>query len=106
MPGAGIIPGSSRMTERLRRFGYIEMTAEKDNILCGKGDKIKAHEFHYSDSTVTGDTFRADKASGQGSWKCIYAEGSIFAGYPHIHFAGNEFLAENFMSACLKYGGL
>ncbi len=104
-PMAGAIPGEARMTESLRRFGYMEMTALKDNLLCRAGEKIRAHEFHYSDSSLNGNAFRADKASGKNSWECVYAEGNIFAGYPHIHFAGKEFLAENFISACMEYGG-
>ena len=61
-PWAGAVQGTCWMTDRLVRFGYVNMTANTDNVLCKAGDSIHAHEFHYSDSDQNG----ADGAKG---WK-------------------------------------
>lgn len=65
LPMVGVVPGKVRMTDRLTRFGYITLTAEKDTFLCKKGDTVRAHEFHYSDSTENGSAFTARKAGGK-----------------------------------------
>lgn len=98
---AGIIKGACRKTDRLQRFGYMEMTAQKNNILCNKGHKIRAREFHYFDSTSCGSGFIAEKRDRQ--WNCIHTENNLFAGFPHLHFYADISLAENFIRNCGKY---
>lgn len=99
-PMVGIISGKVKLTKRLSNFGYAMLTAEKDNLLCKKGDKIPAHEFHYSVSDNTGSSFKAEKPLRNKKWDCIHATESLFAGYPHIHFYGNMVFAESFIAKC------
>ena len=96
---AGVIDTASKMTEKLSRFGYVTLSAKKDNMMCKKGESIRAHEFHYSDSDNSGNDFTAKKENGV-SWECIYADDTLFAGYPHIHFWGNIDFAKNFIQKC------
>ena len=102
-PMLGIIDGETFMTDRLQQFGYVELESHKNNILCGKGDKIKAHSFHYSAATNEGGDFTATKASGTGFFPCIFATEKLFAGYPHIHFGRYKHLAANFINACFHF---
>ncbi len=99
----GIVDGEAFMTDRLQQFGYVGLESRNDNILCNKGDKIRAHSFHYSSATNAGNDFTALKASGSGSFSCIHATEKLFAGYPHLHFGGNRRLAENFVDACSHF---
>lgn len=99
----GAISGESQMTSKLKRFGYVSLTAQKDNLFCSAGNTINAHEFHYSDSTNNGVSFLATKASGRGSWDCVHTTDSLYAGYPHIHLCGNQQFASNFVKQCFKY---
>ncbi len=96
----GAIKGDAFKTERLQRFGYIEMEAERDNIFCKKGGKIRAHEFHYCDSENNGSDFTARKNGRE--WGCAHADETLFAGYPHIHFYANKDFAKSFMKQCEK----
>jgi len=97
----GAISGEAFITKKLTRFGYMTLTAKRDNIFCRKGESINAHEFHYSDTTNNGGDFIAEKpVSGGKSWDCIFADEKRFAGYPHIHLLGNIRYAENFLRAC------
>lgn len=99
----GAINGTTSMTSKLTRFGYVELTAQKDNVLCQAGEKINGHEFHYSDSTNNGIGFLACKASGKGQWSCANVSNTLYAGYPHIHLWGNVNFARNFIKACVAY---
>lgn len=99
-PMVGYIKGKSFDTGRLTRFGYLTLTAQKDNVLCKKGERIAAHEFHRFDSENCGDGFIAKKSSGK-SWECVFADERLYAGYPHINFYSDIGFAENFYRACL-----
>ncbi len=77
------------------------MTANRDNILCKKGDKIRAREFHYFDSDCNGNGFTAVKNDRQ--WECVNVDKNLFAGFPHLHFFANINFAENFMKSCEEY---
>ena len=99
----GAVAGETFMTKKLNRFGYINLTAQNDNVLCKAGETINGHEFHYSDSTNNGTGFLASKASGKGEWNCANVSETLYAGYPHIHLWGNPNFARNFVKACLAF---
>ncbi|MDI9495222.1 MAG: cobyrinate a,c-diamide synthase [Bacillota bacterium] len=102
----GAIEGNSYMTNSLKRFGYITLISENDNLMCQKGESINAHEFHYSDSSNTGDSFLAVKPESERSWKAVIADETKFMGYPHINFMGNIKFAENFIKKAREYSKL
>jgi len=98
----GLLKGKCFNTGKLSRFGYVDLNAEKDGMLCSAGEHIRGHEFHYWDCSVTGEDFLARKNSGK-SWKCVYHSDTLYAGFPHFHFYANPGFAENYYRACLKY---
>lgn len=102
-PMAGVVSGESYPTDKLGRFGYIELTAKEDTLLCRKGEMLKGHEFHYWDSTNPGNAFHAQKPLGKKNWECVVSRENLFAGYPHIYFYSNPEAAERFAAACRKY---
>lgn len=102
-PMAGLIPGSCHYTGKLGRFGYIQLTAQADTLLCKKGEGIPAHEFHYYDSENNGAAFLAQKPLRPQEWHCIHAQGRLFAGFPHLYFYANPAFAEGFVRAALSH---
>ena len=98
----GVLPGRGFRTERLVRFGYLTLTAEKDSLLFRMGEQIPAHEFHYWDSSACGEALRAEKINGK-NWRCGYAAANLYAAFPHLHLAGELPLAERFVKACSLY---
>ena len=100
-PMVGFLKGKCYDTGKLCRFGYVTLTAEKENLLCKKGESISAHEFHYWDCDDSGNSFMAKKKSGK-SWNCVHTDEFLYAGYPHFHFYANPQFAVNFYKACLK----
>lgn len=100
-PMAGVLSTRCRDTGGLRRFGYIQMEARTDCVLCKAGERLRAHEFHHFDCEEPGRDFKAVKASGK-SWDCVYANARLYAGFPHLHFYSDLNLAVNFYRACLE----
>ncbi|OHD36165.1 MAG: hypothetical protein A2086_03945 [Spirochaetes bacterium GWD1_27_9] len=76
----------TKMTDKLQRFGYIEVDYE--NI------KIKAHEFHHSTLEESNDknyefSYKISKLDKNKQWVCGLKRKNVLAGYPHIHFYSN-----------------
>lgn len=103
----GLIPGKSRMTEGLQRFGYVEVEAVCGNVLAKEGSRIRGHEFHYSvtdvDAVSCFKVIKKRKGNRETSWTCGYKQHNLLAGYPHLHFWGNIQFAENFVANCRQW---
>ncbi|MDR1598889.1 MAG: cobyrinate a,c-diamide synthase [Oscillospiraceae bacterium] len=79
----GFLPIDCRMTDRLQRFGYVNITDET-------GAAFPAHEFHYAVAEPAEDIPRAFRVAKAGrpeqSWTCGYRKANTLAGFPHLHF--------------------
>lgn len=102
-PMVGFLPGSSFRTPSLRRFGYVRLTAQKDNLMCKKGEGFAAHEFHYWDSQHCGNGCIAQKPYRRSSWECVVCDENFWAGYPHLYFYANVQMAKNFLNRCNRF---
>ena len=100
-PMVGLFPGGGFNTGKLSRFGYVTLTAQKDNLLCRAGERLPAHEFHYYDVDNSGSDFLAQKPNGR-SWPCGMAGETMYAGFPHFHFYACPQMAASFLDACRK----
>jgi cobyrinic acid a,c-diamide synthase len=95
----GFINADSIMTERLQRFGYIEIEASLNNCIC----KIKGHEFHRSfikeneplKYAYKVNRYQDDKLISD--WKCGIEKENTIAAYPHISFLSNPKVLENLL---------
>ena len=99
----GVLPGHAFYTGKLGRFGYVELTAQKEQILGEAGETIRAHEFHYFDSSENGDAFRAQKPRRKRGWDCMQASETHAAGFPHLYYYSNPAFAANFVKACRNW---
>ncbi|MFZ5987688.1 MAG: cobyrinate a,c-diamide synthase [Bacillota bacterium] len=104
----GILPGRCEMTDRLKRFGYVDIEVTHDNVISKKGYKIRAHEFHYSYIKMCQDVRTCYKViknrpyMGSTDWECGYKLYNLLAGYPHLHFWGNINFAAEFINNCKR----
>lgn len=105
----GLIPGRSEMTTSLKRFGYIDIEIEKDNIISKAGSRIRGHEFHYS-ATAVGHTVptcykvvKNRRNREPVTWRCGFKVYNLLAGYPHLHFWANPRFAREFVSSCESF---
>lgn len=100
---AGVIDGEVYRTEKLGRFGYIELTANEDQMAIAAGETVRGHEFHYFDSTSCGGSFLARKPLRKRSWNCIHGTDTMTAGFPHLHYYSNMKVPFGFICRCEEY---
>ncbi len=101
----GVIPNQAVMTDKLQTVGYVEATLDRDCVIGKRGDKLHAHEFHFSTAgdNAAGKIFHCEKLRTGAKYFAGYADKNIAASYLHIHFAGCPDAAKNFISACQKF---
>lgn len=88
----GFLDGAGFRTERLQRFGYVELAPQEADAFA-VNTVLRGHEFHYWDSTDCGDACLAWKPlSKQKTYPCMVKKKGTFAGFPHLYYEG----AENF----------
>ncbi|MFC0228418.1 cobyrinate a,c-diamide synthase [Serratia aquatilis] len=102
-PMSGILPGESRMGERLTRFGYCQWQASTDTLLAARGETLLGHEFHYSDFTTplppVFDCAKWRDGVAVQRWSGGYQLGRTQAGYLHVHFAQRPGMLERWLMA-------
>ncbi len=102
-PVAGVFKGKAFRTAKLQRFGYIDLTANEDQML-GQEGSILGHEFHYFDTTDNGEAYHASKPLSKRGWDCMKTKGdTLLAGFPHLYYYSNPEKAAHFVSFCAEY---
>lgn len=102
-PMVGALPGASRDSGGLSRFGYIHLTSAHAGMSGPRGTVMRGHEFHRWDSTETGTAFLAEKPYDTREWQCIQSGASLLAGYPHLYFWSNPEVARRFVAVAAEY---
>lgn len=98
----GALPHSSFSQDKLVRFGYLRLTSRENGLFGPAGTVLRAHEFHYYDSTENGDGYTAEKSNGR-QWQCAVSNDRLYAGYPHLYLYSNLDAAASFYQKCLKF---
>lgn len=96
----GVVDGEVNRTPRLKRFGYITITANEDTICGPAGTSFQAHEFHYFESTACGTGYHAQKPASSRGWECIQTAGNLMAGFPHLYYYSNPEAIAEFLKRC------
>ncbi len=103
----GIFDTDSSMTNRLQRFGYVNVVIEKPCTIAANPIEVRAHEFHRStieESYKCCTAYTVSKANnGEQAWKCGLVKYNALGAYAHMHFYSNRKLAEDFVENCLQY---
>jgi cobyrinic acid a,c-diamide synthase len=103
-PMAGLIPGLTRMSDKLAALGYRYATAARANLLSDGGEVLRGHEFRYStwihDEPSAGANVawqvrgtRTDAPVDSGG----FVSGNLLASYLHIHFGQRADIAARFV---------
>ncbi|MBI5196235.1 MAG: cobyrinate a,c-diamide synthase [Nitrospirae bacterium] len=117
---AGVFSFETKMTKGRALLGYREVLLKEDCILGRRGDKLKGHEFHYSEikhqdvkvskcqSVKNSDTLMLGHSDTQiysirnNVGETLYDEGykykNTLASYVHVHFGSNYGSAGEFMN--------
>lgn len=99
----GVLDADAHLTKKLQPFGYVTLTARRDNLLCRAGEQTRAHAFHYAVSTDEGADFDAVKPNGR-AWACVHATETLYAGFPHLYFRANPAFAAQFVRRSAQKG--
>jgi cobyrinic acid a,c-diamide synthase len=100
----GLFPTEARMRSSLQRLGYVEVEARNGCTFIADGERIRGHEFHYSDiSEMPRSIDRCSRVYRRSSGESFlegYRTENVLAGYMHLHFASNPDFARNFVGMC------
>ncbi len=106
-PMTGIFPVKTRMLEKLKSLGYVEIVLGCDSILGKTGAILRGHEFHYSEiqsgQSLNGTWCSAYNMRYRRSDHVVeegFQKGRILATYVHAHFASNPEAARHFVQQC------
>ncbi len=99
---AGVFPWRSTMMKRRKSLGYREVIVDGHCPFLEKGQKIRGHEFHYSEISHDGETQKVYKVTDSGgeNMEDGYIYKNTLASYVHLHFASNPKFAEGFVKRC------
>lgn len=107
-PMVGWFDGSVSMTKKLQRFGYKTLELQEECILGAKQLKINCHEFHHSlveniqlEPLFSLSKYRDHELIDQNY--CGFQKGNGVAGYPHLHFYGNEEVPRNLIRKAMEW---
>lgn len=110
---AGVLPFETQMKNGRSHLGYREIQLKEDCILGKKGDKLRGHEFHYSEiKDNTQKTEDRGQKTGNGLYKVYslknnsahnipdegYRHKNTLGSYIHIHFGSNPDIAHSFIN--------
>lgn len=98
----GLLPGRAWKTNRLVRFGYVELRGKKGSGFPGM-ERIRGHEFHYYDTSENGSDMLATKPLSGRSWSCAFSGPDHWWGFPHLYYASCPGFAANFLYAADLY---
>lgn len=98
----GLLPGRAWKTNRLVRFGYVELRGKTESGFSGT-DGIRGHEFHYYDTSENGSDMLATKPLSGRNWSCAFSGPNHWWGFPHLYYASCPRFAANFLYAADLY---
>ena len=102
----GVLPGRTEMTAKLQMVGYVEAELMADSVLGGKGEKIRGHEFHFSQEQALAEetaAFIFRKLRNNTKYPAGRRFKNVLGSYLHLHFAGCPQAAVKFVSQCAAY---
>lgn len=105
-PMTGCFSFSTRMLQRLKTLGYREITLKSDTIIGKAGQKIRGHEFHYSELTSPAQVpgvYAVTSRFGESGVEEGFQVNNTLGSYIHLHFGSQPNAATAFVRACLAY---
>ncbi|MBQ0064719.1 MAG: cobyrinate a,c-diamide synthase, partial [Firmicutes bacterium] len=92
----GLIEGECKNTGKLTRFGYV--------YLQGNDQIMKAHSFHYYDSSCLGNELLVSKPKSSRTWRCGYIGKDHLYSFAHLYYPSNKEFIVSFLESCEVYG--
>ncbi len=104
---ADCFPFSTKMFPRLKALGYREVALTMDTIIGKSGQKIRGHEFHYSEliklSPGIETIYQISDRAGLNKPPDGYLVHRTLGSYNHLHFGSQPQAAGNLVDSCYVY---
>jgi cobyrinic acid a,c-diamide synthase len=102
-PMVGAIPAVSAMSNKRLVLGYREVESRTDSPLMRRGQRVRAHEFHWSTlEELPGQDNSVYRVLDQDNRPDGFHSGSVWASYVHIHLGSDPALARRFVETCAR----
>jgi cobyrinic acid a,c-diamide synthase len=91
---AGVLPADVRMCDRYRALDHVELVAREDAPTARAGDRLRGHEFHYSEADVARDArlaFDVERGDGIDGERDGLLEHRTLGTYAHVHAESGAF---------------
>ena len=99
-----VLPGETRMCERLQALGYVEVQLVSDSILGHAGSCFRGHQFKYSNidiqEQVVTKAFKVQRPRDGKSLLEGYQVNNVLGSYVRAHWASNPNLPLTLVAAC------
>lgn len=97
---AGVFPFATRMRKGRPSLGYREVELTEDGLIGRKGERLRGHEFHYSEvaeGAHPGEAFTVRDARGRAVPVGGYRRENTLASYVHVHLLSSPQAAGRFV---------
>lgn len=99
----GLVSARSRMTAERLTLGYHELRAVAPSPVLDTGERVRAHQFHYSTLESWPEQPSAAYDVDDGSRFEGFRRGSVTASYMHLHFGSNASIARRFVETAAAW---
>jgi len=97
----GAIASTATMLPRRSRLRYVEADAVADGPMFRAGERVRGHEFHYSQTRYAHDA----PAYRIGDEREGHLAQHVHASYVHVHLGAHPAAAERFVARAAAFGG-
>jgi cobyrinic acid a,c-diamide synthase len=105
-PQVSLIPGGTRMTDRLQQFGYAEATFLQETFFGPAGTTVRGHRFHYSvyeaGTSLPQCAYRITRTRTGEVQHEGFSTGNVLATYFHLHLGSHPEMAHSFVDFCAR----
>ncbi len=99
-PMAGVLPTNVKITDKLT-LGYISANIVRNTCISPAGGILKGHEYHYTNSSPSGNVAVFNSRNGIKKSGFQYKE--VFGSYLHLHFGSDSTPVSHFLKKANRY---
>ena len=106
-PLVGLLPAWTRMLDRLKTLGYVEVRLTRDALWGRKGAVLRGHEFHYSEllddptrDTPWASAYHLKRRRSKAGEQEGFQHRQTLASYVHLHWASRPEAVTAFIHQC------
>jgi cobyrinic acid a,c-diamide synthase len=102
---AGVLPVDVEVLDAPQGHGYVVLSVDRPNPFFAVGREIRGHEFHYSRiaGALPDSACAVRRGTGCGGGRDALVVNRVWAGYAHVHAAGEPAWADGMVRAAQEF---